>query len=62
MYTSGKKCISILITPSPLHVSHLPPFILKENLQKYYLANVREAKAKVLFWKFMNHYVEYLWD
>lgn len=37
-------------------------FILKENLQKYYLANVREAKAKVLFWKFMNHYIEYLWD
>ena len=37
-------------------------FILKEGLQKYYLATVREAKAKVLFWKFMNHYIEYLWD
>jgi len=37
-------------------------FILKENLLKYYIATVREAKAKALFWKFMNHYIEYLWD
>jgi hypothetical protein len=37
-------------------------FILKEGLQKYYLASVRETKAKALFWKFMNHYIEYLWD
>ena len=37
-------------------------FILKEGLQKYYLATVREVKAKALFWKFMNHYIEYLWD
>ena len=37
-------------------------FIQKENLLKYYLASVRETKAKVLFWKFMNHYIEYLWD
>ena len=37
-------------------------FILKENLQKYYLASVREAKAKALFWKFLHHYIEYLWD
>ena len=37
-------------------------FILKEGLQKYYLATVRETKAKVLFWKFMSHYIEYLWD
>jgi len=37
-------------------------FILKEGLQKYYLASIREAKAKVLFWKFMNHYIEILWD
>lgn len=43
------------------HPSQLD-FILKENLQKYYLASVREAKAKVLFWKFLYHYVEYLWD
>ena len=28
-YTSGKKCISIFNTPSPLQVSHLPPFTLK---------------------------------
>ena len=37
-------------------------FILKENLQKYYLASVRETKAKTLFWKFLHHYIEYLWD
>src|SRR5699024_12112833 len=28
-YTSGKKCISIFIMPSPRHASHLPPFTLK---------------------------------
>jgi hypothetical protein len=37
-------------------------FILKENLLKYYLATVREAKAKALFWKFLHHYIETLWD
>ncbi len=37
-------------------------FIVKERLQKYYLPTVRETKAKALFWKFMNHYIEYLWD
>ena len=28
-YISGKKCISILNIPSPLHASHLPPSTLK---------------------------------
>ena len=37
-------------------------FISKNNLENYYFATVREAKAKALFWKFMNHYIEYLWD
>ena len=32
IYTSGKKCISYVITPSPSHVSHLPPLTLKEYL------------------------------
>lgn len=36
--------------------------ILKEGLQKYYLPTVREKKAKALFWKFLHHYIEYLWD
>ena len=31
-YTSARKCISILIIPSPLQASHLPPDTLKENL------------------------------
>ena len=37
-------------------------FILKYKLQIYYLPTVREAKAKALFWKFMHHYIEILWD
>jgi len=37
-------------------------FILKEGLKQYYLSTVREKKAKALFWKFMHHYIEYLWD
>ena len=37
-------------------------FILKEKLQKYYLPTVRKKKAKVLFWKFLHHYIEHLWD
>ena len=35
-YTSGRKCISILIIPSPLQASHLPPFTLKLNLPFLY--------------------------
>lgn len=37
-------------------------FILKENLKQYYLPSIREAKAKALFWKFLHHYIEVLWD
>ena len=37
-------------------------FILEHNLECYYLPTVRETKAKALFWKFMSHYIEYLWD
>jgi hypothetical protein len=37
-------------------------FILKEDLKQYYLPTVREKKAKALFWKFLYHYIEYLWD
>jgi hypothetical protein len=37
-------------------------FILKEGLQKYYLPTVREQKAKALFWKYLEHKIEYLWD
>ena len=37
-------------------------FILKEGLKQYYLPTVREAKAKALFWKFLHHYIEMLWD
>ena len=37
-------------------------FLNRERLQKYYLATVREKKAKALFWKFLHHYIEYLWD
>lgn len=40
-------------------------FNLKELdfiLKQYYLPTVREAKAKALFWKFLHHYIEMLWD
>ena len=30
-YTSGRKFISILIVPSPVHASQRPPLTLKEN-------------------------------
>lgn len=36
--------------------------ISKEYWDKYGLAIVRTAKAKKIFWKFMHHYIEYLWD
>ena len=29
---------------------------------KYGKATIRTEKAKKLFWKFMHHYIEYLWD
>lgn len=29
---------------------------------KYGKATIRTEKAKKLFWKFMYHYIEYLWD
>lgn len=30
--------------------------------EKYYLAEVRCEKAKVLFWKYLYYKIEYLWD
>ena len=29
---------------------------------QYYRATIREAKAKALFWKYLHHKIEYLWD
>lgn len=37
-------------------------FILKENLRKYYLPTIREVKAKKLFWKYLEHNIEILWE
>ena len=34
----------------------------QEYLDRYELAVIREEKAKALFWKFLHHYIEYLWD
>lgn len=34
----------------------------QEYLDKYELADIREEKAKALFWKFLHHYIELLWD
>ena len=33
-----------------------------EYWNKYGLAMIREYKAKALFWKFLHHYIEYLWE
>lgn len=33
-----------------------------EYWQKYGLAMIREAKAKMLFWKYLYHRIELLWD
>ena len=46
-YTSGRKCISILIIPSPEQASHLPPLTLKLNLPFLYpLSLASEVDAK----------------
>lgn len=34
----------------------------QEYLDKYELASIREEKAKALFWKFLHHYIETLWE
>ena len=34
----------------------------QEYLDKYELAAIREEKAKALFWKFLHHYIEVLWE
>ena len=34
----------------------------QEYLDKYELAIIREEKAKALFWKFLHHYIEVLWE
>ena len=34
----------------------------QDYLDKYELASIREEKAKALFWKFLHHYIEVLWD
>ena len=37
-------------------------FIQRKSLEKYYLPTVREEKAKRLFWKYLEWYIEELWD
>lgn len=41
---------------------HQIEFLQNENLKQYYLPNLREYKAKRLFWKFLDRYIELLWD
>lgn len=42
------------------------PAYMKKFSQKYFdkygLAIIRENKANYLFWKFLHHYIEYLWE
>ena len=37
-------------------------FISREGLVQYYLPTIREAKAKALFWRYLEHHIEELWD
>lgn len=37
-------------------------FLKKEGLKKYYCPAIREAKAKALFWKYLERHIEELWD
>lgn len=37
-------------------------FITKKELHRYYLPTIREAKAKALFWRYLEHHIEELWD
>ena len=37
-------------------------FILLEGLEKYYRPTIREAKAKALFWKYLEQHIEELWE
>ena len=37
-------------------------FIANFKLNKYYLPTIREQKAKALFWKYLEHHIEELWD
>lgn len=37
-------------------------FLKNEILKKYFLPTVRETKAKKLFWKYLHHKIEYLWE
>ena len=50
------KNIHRFLNPSQLE------FILRENLREYYLPTIRKTKAKALFWKYLEHKIEYLWD
>lgn len=36
--------------------------MLRDALIPYWNASVREAKAKALFWKLLEHKIEELWD
>ena len=37
-------------------------FFMQDSLRKYFLPTIREIKAKKLFWKYLEHNIEKLWD
>lgn len=45
-----------------LKPSVLKSYIEYPDLKKYYLPTIREEKAKKLFWKYLEHNIEKLWD
>ena len=44
-----------------LHPKEMEFLVEHSNLNQYYLPTLREAKAKKLFWKYMEHYIENWW-
>ena len=44
---------------NPKHLSFIQNKKLKD---KYYLPEIREAKAKALFWRYLYYKIELLWD
>lgn len=37
-------------------------FLQRPSLKEYFLATLRETKAKKLFWKYLSNKIELLWD
>ena len=59
-YTSGRKCISILIVPSPAHASQRPPFTLNENRPGQVAADLRLLRSPRTATRILSKTPEYV--